>query len=72
MVSAMKAEEMTQLQTIVKTLADPKGNWQFGWEVLCKMANMDPEKYRAHFEAHPIEPRARRSRTSHVPPEFVD
>jgi hypothetical protein len=68
----MTPEEMTLLKTIVMTLADPRGNWQFGWETLCKMADMDPEKYRAHFAAHPIEPGGQTATDLSKPPKLTD
>lgn len=52
----MTPEEVNQLKSIVMTLADPRGNWPFGWEALCKLAELDPAQYRAHFERHPILP----------------
>jgi hypothetical protein len=38
----MSNEEKRILRTAIGTLADPRGNWAYGWRVLCEMANIPP------------------------------
>ena len=47
-------EEKNQLQVIVLTLADPKGNWNYAWQRLCDAAGMDSNKYKPPFKTHPF------------------
>jgi hypothetical protein len=47
-------DEKAHLQTIIMTMADPQGNWNYAWMCLCKMADFDSENYRPHFKRHPL------------------
>jgi hypothetical protein len=51
----MTSDEKRLLQTIVLTLADPKGNWRFAWDSLCKMAEIETDRYQAPFKTHPLD-----------------
>jgi hypothetical protein len=51
----MTPDEKLQLQSVILTLADPKGNWQFAWSLLCNLAELNPEAHRPHFKKHPLE-----------------
>ncbi len=52
--SRVTQEEKNQLQVIILTLADPKGNWNYAWKRLCEFAGTDPAKYRPPFKPHPF------------------
>ena len=45
----MSDEERNQLQSAILTISDPRGNWQFGWEMICLMAGLNPAEHRAPF-----------------------
>lgn len=45
----MSSEERDQLQVGILTICDPRGNWKYGWEVICRVAGLDPEKHPAPF-----------------------
>jgi hypothetical protein len=45
----MTLEEKQQLQTAISTIADPRGNWAYGWKLLCQLADIDPEKMQPPF-----------------------
>jgi hypothetical protein len=49
----MSTNEKQILRTIIGTLADRRGNWQYAWRVLCEMAEADPEQIPPPFaDAH--------------------
>jgi hypothetical protein len=50
----MSSDEKKELQSILLTLADPRGNWPFAWKRLCEMAELDPERPPGCFKPHPI------------------
>ena len=45
----MSEAEKKTLQTAILTIADPNGNWDYGWQLICHLADMDPAKYKPHF-----------------------
>ncbi len=45
----MSPEEKQILTTALQTIADPRGNWEYGWHLLCELAGADPESHRAPF-----------------------
>jgi len=45
----MSDAEKKTLQTAIRTLADPNGNWDYGWQLICNFAGMDPAAYKPHF-----------------------
>jgi hypothetical protein len=47
-------DEKAHLQVIIMTLADPKGNWNYAWMCLCKMADFEPQKHQPPFKRHPL------------------
>jgi hypothetical protein len=51
----MTEAEKKELQLIVLTLADPKGNWQYAWSQLCRLADVRAEDCAAPFKEHPLE-----------------
>ncbi len=40
----MSQDEKKLLRTVIGTLADPRGNWTYGWRLLCELAEEDPEE----------------------------
>lgn len=51
----MTPEEKFTLSSAIITLADPKGNWNMAWRLICELAEMDPEQHKPHFKAHPLD-----------------
>jgi hypothetical protein len=49
----MTNDEKQQLKTAIITMADPKGNWAFGWKMLCELAALDPAQFPAPFKPSP-------------------
>ena len=47
--SAMSDSEKKILQTAILTLADPNGNWDYAWKLICDLAEMDPAGHKPHF-----------------------
>ncbi len=45
----MAPEEKDLLRTAVQTICDPRGNWEYGWRLICQIAQVDPELHRAPF-----------------------
>ena len=41
--------EKKTLQTAIMTLADPKGNWDYAWQLICELADLDPAAHKPHF-----------------------
>ena len=37
------------LQTAVLTISDPRGNWDYGWKLICELAGLDPRAFLAPF-----------------------
>jgi hypothetical protein len=52
----MSPEEARIIQTIILTLSDPNGNWDYAWRQLCKLADADPERHKPPFKNHPLDP----------------
>jgi hypothetical protein len=50
----MTLAEKAELEAIIMTLGDPRGNWDFAWASLCRLAEMDPQRFRPHFAPHPV------------------
>jgi hypothetical protein len=46
----MSPEEKQVLQTAISTMADPRGNWDYGWKLLCELAELDPKQMTPHFK----------------------
>jgi len=51
----MAPEELDRLRAALQTLADPKGNWSYGWKVLCEMAEIDSKTFLPPFKQHPLQ-----------------
>jgi hypothetical protein len=45
----MSPEERDKLQAAIQTLADPKGNWSYGWKILCELAGVDQRTFLPPF-----------------------
>jgi hypothetical protein len=45
----MSDEERNELQSAILTICDPRGNWQYGWASVCRLASLDPTRYPAPF-----------------------
>ena len=48
----MSRDEKQLLKAAIGTLADPRGNWVYGWRLLCEMVELDPEQTRPAFTIH--------------------
>lgn len=46
----MTERERSELQTAILTICDPRGNWHYGWSMICRLANMDAAKHPAPFK----------------------
>ena len=49
MLADMAPQEKAALETAIQTIADPLGNWEYGWKMICELAQMDPAKFSAPF-----------------------
>jgi hypothetical protein len=45
----MTTEERKTLETAILTICDPRGNWAYGWALLCQLVGLDPEIHPAPF-----------------------
>jgi hypothetical protein len=45
----MSDDERNQLQTAILTICDPRGNWRYGWKMLCRLAGLDPAAHPPPF-----------------------
>jgi hypothetical protein len=45
----MDPEERAALETAIHTIADPLGNWEYGWKLICELAQVDPKRFPAPF-----------------------
>jgi CheY-like chemotaxis protein len=54
------------LQAALLTISDPRGNWQYGWELICGLARMHPLAFPAPFR-HRTDEEMRRAGLPHVP-----
>jgi hypothetical protein len=43
-------EEKKRLESAILTMADPKGNWSYGWSEICALAGLDPKQYTPPFK----------------------
>lgn len=48
-ISFMRPEEKDTLRTAVQTICDPRGNWEYGWKLICLVSEVDPELHPAPF-----------------------
>ncbi len=54
----MTPEEKTILQNAVLSIADPIGNWGYGWKKICELAGMDAAQFPAPFRKRDLEQEA--------------
>ena len=45
----MTADEKDLLRTAILTICDPRGNWGYGWELLCRLAEIEPQRFSPPF-----------------------
>ncbi len=50
----MTPEEVDKLHAVIQTLSDPRGNWEYGWKMLCELAGVDPDKHVPPFKQQPL------------------
>jgi hypothetical protein len=50
----MSPYELDILRGAIQTIADAKGNWLYGWQSLCKLAELNPDSYPPPFREHPL------------------
>ncbi len=51
----MTSDEKGILQNAILSIADPVGNWEFGWQKICELAAMDPAQFPAPFRKRDLE-----------------
>ncbi len=54
----MTPEEKAILQNAVLSIADPVGNWEYGWEKICQLAGMDAAQFAAPFRKRDLQQEA--------------
>lgn len=47
----MSPEEQHNLQAAILTVCDTRGNWQYGWAEICRLAGLDQTRCAAPFKA---------------------
>lgn len=45
----MTPDERDKLRAAIQTLADPRGNWSYGWKILCELAELDQRSFLPPF-----------------------
>ncbi len=45
----MTADEHDLLKIATAMIADPTGDWEHGWKIICNLAHVDPKNYPAPF-----------------------
>ena len=45
----MNDEEKRDLQTAILTICDPRGNWHYGWAMICNLAGVETGTHPAPF-----------------------
>jgi hypothetical protein len=45
----MTEQDLNRLRVAIVSLADPAGNWSFGWNMICDLAQLNPKHYPAPF-----------------------
>jgi hypothetical protein len=51
----MTESELNALRTAILTICDPGANWDYGWNLVCELAGLEPTKCRPPFKHRPIE-----------------
>jgi hypothetical protein len=51
----MTHEEKASLRNAVLSIGDPRGNWDYGWRIICEMAEVDPLETPAPFRKRDLE-----------------
>jgi hypothetical protein len=63
----MTSQEKDLLQTAILTICDPRGNWEYGWQMLCESAGMDPKQFQPPFRARSEEDIAQMAQPQNEP-----
>lgn len=50
----MELHEKELLRTAILTINDPRGNWDYGWHMICQLAELDPLNFSAPFRNRSI------------------
>jgi hypothetical protein len=61
----MTDQELQLLKTAVATIADPVGNWNYGWEIICNLAGLNHKDYPPPFRHGSEEELLRLAKASH-------
>jgi hypothetical protein len=64
----MKNQELQLLKTAVATIADPVGNWSYGWEIICNLADLNHKNYPPPFRHRSEEELLRLAQLRHRKP----
>lgn len=63
----MTSQEKDLLQTAILTICDPRGNWDYGWRMLCECAGLDPKQLQPPFRARSDEEMAQMAQPQNEP-----
>jgi len=47
----MSPQEKESLRSAILTISDPRGNWEYGWQLICQLAQMEPVNFPAPFRS---------------------
>lgn len=61
----MTHQELQVLQTAIVTMADPVGNWNYGWEILCNLAGVNHKDFPPPFRHRSEEELLRLAKAGH-------
>lgn len=64
----MSADQRRELQTAILTICDPRGNWKYGWEMICGMAGVNPERHTPPFRTRTEDDLREMGSASSIPP----
>jgi hypothetical protein len=45
----MEPQEKELLRSAILCISDPRGNWDYGWRLICQFAEMNPSDFPAPF-----------------------
>ncbi len=51
----MTSQEQDLLKIATAMIADPIGDWEQGWKIICNLAHVDPKHYRPPFRQRTAE-----------------
>jgi hypothetical protein len=64
----MIESELNALRTAILTICDPGANWDYGWNMICELAGLEPTKCRPPFKHRAIEEVIKLAHNPNLPP----